>query len=216
MAAPPRLQRMLLSLQQYDVTIKYVPGIDLTIPDALSRLPSTNTQHIKLDLSVHFVQFSTDQLTKLEAATHDDPTLCALRDTINQGWPDKRRNVKPSLRHYWPMRDLLSTEDDLIIMSERIVIPSTMQQSILENIHTGHQGVTKSQLLAKSVVYWPDINRNIEHFVQSCETCQNALPSQPHEPLMQHDIPERVWQTEGTDLYHWDNSDYLLIVDYYS
>ena len=93
-AAPPRLQRMLLRLQQYDVKIKYVPGKDLTIPDALSRLPSTNTQHIKMDLSVHFVQFSTDRLIKLIAATHDDPILCALHDTINQGWPDKRRNVK--------------------------------------------------------------------------------------------------------------------------
>ena len=51
------------------------------------------------------------------------------------------------------MRDLLSTEDDLIIMSEHIVIPSTMQQSILENIHASNQGVTQSQLLAKSVVY---------------------------------------------------------------
>ena len=80
-AAPPRLQRMLLRLQQYDVTIKYVPGKDLTIPDALSRLHSTNTQHIKLDLSVHFVQFSTDRLIKFKVATHDDPTLCALRDT---------------------------------------------------------------------------------------------------------------------------------------
>ena len=54
-AAPPRLQRMLLRLQQYDVTIKYVPGKDLTIPDALSRLPSTNTHHIKLDLSVNIL-----------------------------------------------------------------------------------------------------------------------------------------------------------------
>ena len=85
-AAPSRMQSMLLRLQQYDVTIKYVPGKGLTIIDALSRLPSTNTQHIKLDLSVHFVQFSTD---RLKAATYDDPTRCALRDTINQGWPEK-------------------------------------------------------------------------------------------------------------------------------
>ena len=215
-AAPPRLQRMLLRLQQYDVTIKYVPGKDLTIPDALSRLPSTNTQHIELDCSVHFVQFSIDRLNNLKSATNNDPTMCELRHTIKQGWPEKRRSVKPPLRHYWSMRDLLSVEDDLVLMSERIVIPPSMQQSILENIHAGHQGVTKSQLLAKSVVYWPALNRNIEQFVQSCETCQNALPSQPHEPLMQHDIPERAWQTVGTDLFHWNNSDYLLIVDYYS
>ena len=93
----------MLRLTQYDVTIKYVSGKDLTIPDALSRLHSKNTQHIKLDLSVHFVQFSTDRLIKHKVETHDDPTLCALRYTINHGWPDKRRNVKtippPLLAH---------------------------------------------------------------------------------------------------------------------
>ena len=39
-SALPRLQHMLLQLQQYDVTIKYRPGKEMLLADALSRCPS--------------------------------------------------------------------------------------------------------------------------------------------------------------------------------
>ncbi len=48
------------------------------------------------------------------------------------------------------------------------------------------------------------------------EIQHNAIPSQPHEPLLQHDTPDRAWQMLGTDLFHWNNHDYLIVVDYYS
>ena len=39
-SAPPRLQHMVLQLQQYDVTIIYKPGKEMLLADALSRCPS--------------------------------------------------------------------------------------------------------------------------------------------------------------------------------
>ena len=39
-SASPRLQHMLLQLQQYDVTIRYRPGKEMLLRDALSRCPS--------------------------------------------------------------------------------------------------------------------------------------------------------------------------------
>ena len=48
--APPRLQRMLLELQRYDVTIKYRPGKEMQLADALSRCPARASQEIKLDM----------------------------------------------------------------------------------------------------------------------------------------------------------------------
>ena len=39
-SAPPRLQRMLLQLQRYDATIRYRPGKEMLLTDALSRCPS--------------------------------------------------------------------------------------------------------------------------------------------------------------------------------
>ena len=49
-AAPARLQRMLLHLQQYDLIITYRPGEEMLLVDALSRLPSRTNTKIKLDL----------------------------------------------------------------------------------------------------------------------------------------------------------------------
>ena len=37
-AAPPRLQRMLLRIQRYDLTIKYKPGTEMLLADSMSRL----------------------------------------------------------------------------------------------------------------------------------------------------------------------------------
>ena len=42
--APLMLQKMMLTLQRYDLKVKYRPGVELSIPDALSRsyLPETD------------------------------------------------------------------------------------------------------------------------------------------------------------------------------
>ena len=36
-----------------------------------------------------------------------------------------------------------------------------------------------------------------------------------YEPLNEHQIPEQAWQILGTDVFNWNNNDYLIIVDYY-
>ena len=43
-AAPPRLQWMLLRLQEYDMVIKYRPGKEMLLADGLSRLPNKEKQ----------------------------------------------------------------------------------------------------------------------------------------------------------------------------
>ena len=45
--ASPRLRRMLLRIQKYNVTIKYVPGKEITLADALSRVNPCAGDEIK-------------------------------------------------------------------------------------------------------------------------------------------------------------------------
>ena len=61
-AAPPRLQRMLLRLQEYDLSI-YRPRKEMTLANGFSRFPSKKTKEINLNVSIDFVQFSTEKLT---------------------------------------------------------------------------------------------------------------------------------------------------------
>ena len=53
-SALPRIARMMLRIQKYDVDIKYVPGKDIPLDDALSRLNPCPADTIQgLDVSVH-------------------------------------------------------------------------------------------------------------------------------------------------------------------
>ena len=52
--ASPRLQRFLLKLQPYDITIKYIPGQKVPVADALIRVsPSGKTLIKGLDITIH-------------------------------------------------------------------------------------------------------------------------------------------------------------------
>ena len=52
--ALPRLQRLLLKLQPYDIAIKYVTGSQVPVADALSRVsPSGRTEIKGLDVTIH-------------------------------------------------------------------------------------------------------------------------------------------------------------------
>ena len=51
--APARLQRLLLKLQPYNLTIKYIPGKDVVVADALSQVnPNGNIKVKGLDVTV--------------------------------------------------------------------------------------------------------------------------------------------------------------------
>ena len=39
---------------------------------------------------------------------------------------------------------------------------------------------------------------------------------QPKEKIVHHDIPLRPWKVLGTDIFHFNNKNYLCIVDYHS
>ena len=57
-AAPPRLQCMLLRLQQYDYTIQYIPGQNMVLADRLSRFPSPcENLPIELHQNIHALNF---------------------------------------------------------------------------------------------------------------------------------------------------------------
>lgn len=77
-ATPPRLSRMLLQLQKYDLDVRFVGGKNVPIGDLLSRQPLPETQEIAgLHLQVHTViqsLFITDKrLESVRNATLQDP-----------------------------------------------------------------------------------------------------------------------------------------------
>ena len=94
----------------------------------------------------------------------------------------------------------------------RLVIQVAMQKTILGKIHEGHQGITKCRERAKQSVWWPGLSKQIEDLVDKCSKERQTRV----EPIIPSDVPERPWQTGGSDLYELNGSNYLLFVDYLS
>ena len=217
MAAPPRLQRMLLRIQHYDITIKYRPGKELLLADGLSRLPNPRSrEEIDLDVMVSMVQFSNNKILELRRETDTDTILRDLQEVIIRGWPKTRADIPIILRPFWCYRDELSVEDGVILKGERVVIPQSMQADVIQRIHAGHQGIEKCKMRARTSVFWNGINNDLEDVVKRCAVCQEHQHTNPRETLLPHELPTRSWQILGTDLFHYNNSEYLIVVDYYS
>ena len=83
-------------------------------------------------------------------------------------------------------------------------------------IHEGHLGIEKCKARARETMFWPDINSEITEMVQRCGACIATRVYQQKEPLISHEIPAKQWQKVGTDLFHFKNNDYPVIVDYFS
>ena len=220
-SAPPRIARMMLRIQKYDVEIKYIPGKDIPLADALPRISLCPGDTIDgLDVSVHELHLhlnaSPTRINQIKRETAKDEVLLSLRAVITQGWPDTRSECPPHLHAYWNYRDELTVADGIILKGTRILVPKSLQADVLQQLHYAHQGAEKCKLRAKGSVFWANINQDIEEMVKHCGPCQHNQSMNVKEPLMPHDIPQKPWHTLGSDLFFWNNSPYLLVSDYYS
>ena len=198
--APPRLQRMLLQLQKYDMTIKYRPGPEMLLADGLSRCPVRSNPEIKLDLRVDYIAFNRAWIETLKTETIGDPVLGVVHQLTYNGWPKERRKVPRIARHYWDFRDELSTDDSLLLKGPRIVIPGELRETYLRRLHEGHLSAKKVQENARYHVYWPGWEADISDYTMRCQECiKRSRPAK--EPLQPHDIPEGPWRKIGMDFF---------------
>ena len=61
---PVCLQGMLLQLQNYDVTIKYQPGKEMLVADALSHYAPLKAPEIPLDITINHVHITPNRETE--------------------------------------------------------------------------------------------------------------------------------------------------------
>ena len=91
-----------------------------------------------------------------------------------------------------------------------------MRQEILENLHQSHMGISKTKARARETVYWPNINQHIEMLIKKCEVCQTYQKQQQKEPAIPSDIPIYTFQIVASDLFNWNNQEFVIVADYYS
>ena len=135
---------------------------------------------------------------------------------IMKGFPDHRSQVPELCRRYWQARHHLMIEDDLIVHGCRLVIPSSMRKTILDQLHTGHQGIVQTKQRARLTLYWPGIDNDIENVITACTTCQDHLPSNTKETIQQKSRPSYPFKEIAADFCQHAGRYYLVVIDCYS
>ena len=68
----------------------------------------------------------------------------------------------------------------------KVIIPNKLQGRVLEELHTGQIGIVKMKALARSCIWWPSMEQQIEQITRECEPCQSLRnkPSTNNSPPM--------------------------------
>ena len=147
-------------MMRYNYSISHVPG--KLLYTALSRAPASGNHEDSTSLQneTEFVAAmvsnfpaTSDCLVEFWKAQAADQTLSKVINFCQTKWPAELA-VSATLKPYWKIQDELSVCKQLLLRGDRIVIPSCLQEDILQHLHQGHQGIVKCKLHARNSVWW--------------------------------------------------------------
>ena len=139
-----------------------------------------------------------------------------LAKFIKDGWPGHEQSVPPDVKPFFPFRDELVFENDIILKGQKAVVPKSLQSTYIAILHKGHMGADRTIQLASDVVYWPKMRQDIKSAVSQCSTCNSYKAHLHKQPLINHPVPDLPWATVGADIFDWNHHQYLVMVVSYS
>lgn len=147
--------------------------------------------------------------------TKKDLILNKVYKIIFKGnWPDV---VDKNLMNFKKKEFELRIENGCIMWGHRLVIPSSLQPLLLNELHEAHMGIVRMKALARSYVWWPNIDRDIEEITKNCKFCLENSNNPPKAQLHVWDWPGAPNERIHADFLGPLNGDmYIIIVDAYS
>ncbi|XP_065079207.1 uncharacterized protein K02A2.6-like [Ochlerotatus camptorhynchus] len=208
-----------LRLSPYNYAVEYVRGRD-NIADSSSRLYCGDDAPFDEDsspwqvacLEANCVEFLTEH--DIRIATAADDKLQKVLNALDTGkW-------STDLRRYKAVENDLSIHDGILIKTGCAVIPKSLRTKALQVAHEGHPAAPKMKNIIRQRVWWPEISKDVQKWVEGCRTCAiNGKPEKPT-PMERIFMPKTVWETIALDFNgpyaKFGGISILVIVDYRS
>ncbi|XP_059086973.1 uncharacterized protein K02A2.6-like [Tigriopus californicus] len=211
--------------------VQWIPGKKHHVADALSSFPlfdiQEEDQQDGLALSgfdsIHLATISLNSapdsaLASVSEIAKGDVNYQAIISTLLSGQsPNSLPQSHPSKMYskQWKALSLTYDTNLLILQGHRIVVPPAARPNILQDLHRAHWGIRRTRALARSLSFWPGMNNDIEQIISSCATCQEHLPSQQAETLVQSKA-SRPFESILVDIFNNAGQHYLVMVDHFS
>ena len=146
-------------------------------------------------------------------ATREDKIYGKLLSAVRSGNIDKR---DPEMKPFISLFDNLHVEQGVIFHGIRCLIPTKLQQDLLEELHQTHPGMVKSKEIARNNFWWPGINQQIESIAKSCPGCTMHRRKPAPAPLCPWPFALRPMERVHIDFCEFKGKQLLIMVDAYS
>lgn len=112
-------------------------------------------------------------------------------------WLVSKNMTSGEVKHYWSLCDDILVNNDVIYYhNNRIIIPHTLRGTAPQ---WGHNGVIKTMLRAKHLVYWPRLNNELQQVVLKRNVCDVFRSSNIKESLITHVVYKLPFEFISTD-----------------
>ena len=153
---------------------------------------------------------------KIRLATSSDEDMESLLTYVESGFPTCKSELPGAVQAFFQHKNHLTSTNGVILYKKRIVVPTSLRQTVLSLLHCAHQGVSRMVARAEASVFWPGITVDIQNTRKMCSACNQMAPSQPHAPPTEIKHPSYPFQMICSDFFAYRGKHYLIVVDRYS
>ncbi|CAI6361645.1 unnamed protein product [Macrosiphum euphorbiae] len=199
--AAHRLQRYAIFLAGYSYTIEFVKGVDNGIADALSRLPIEGADMINhvfcSNFFINLITMNVQGIADLDICEEiqRNKVLKKVFLLVMSGkWPNSSKELSEDIKPYFNRRNELAIEQGLLLWGHRLVIPLKFREVLLMELHSSHLGTVKMKAIARSHMWWPNIDKEIDLITKECSGCVEYSDNPPKSIL--HNWPRGTSSTD--------------------
>ena len=219
--AAARLQRWSLLLSSYQYQIEYRSSSAIANADALSRLPLAYRKDASVEERIYKVAAQAVErhpvsAQRIATETAHDKTLSKALQLTQEGW-NMSQCEDPELKPYFCRKYELSVEQGCLMWGLRVIIPTTLRQQVLDELHWAHPGVSRMKAMARAHFWWP--NNILTTIYRSWhDLAMIAIGSELTHPRHHYNLGSGHLERgrEYTDFATYNNQHYLVMVDAYS
>lgn len=218
----PRILRWSIALGCYNYKLIHRSSTEISHADCLSRLPlphyPENVPDIGDVLLLHSDhEFKLSPLTVANWSRHD-PVISKIISYVNSGWPSPAmKNVSNDFKPFFIRKSELTVEHDCLIWGNRIVIPTKGRDSVIKLLHDTHQGASAMKAKARSYIWWPNLDQDIQSCTNRCVVCKGIQNYPPAAASSAWPIASKPWSRLHVDFAGpFYNKIFFIVVDSFS
>ena len=152
-------------------------------------------------------------ITDVSKATRLDPVYGKLFNSVRSGNLD---TTDKDISRFNGVFSNLYIEDEVLYFGTRVVIPTKLQASLLDELHFSHIGALKMKNTVRKYFWWHGITRDIDTLAKSCGACRKYRKKPPPQPLCPWPFSKRPMERVHIDFCEFKGKMILVMVDSYS